>query len=175
MRFTLAATLLVTAASTGAAFTPSLGSTSARWPSQRVGNRCSTTVVVQSTVEVLVEGLSEKVPIEIVMHQEQDELVGSLTEQLFNARLERQLEKLRLKDQTSKQLTKEVGSTYFPFFGIRRQRLSRDVASMEFPIYLISAHVFHDCSLLHLGIAFNFHESFLCCRIWSSSMKIRIF
>lgn len=111
MRLSLAAALLVTVTSTGEAFTLASRSSSGRCQTQRVEEPSTTTL--KSTAEILVEDLSENVvPVEIVTPQE-DELEGSLTDQLFNARLERQLEKLRLKDQTSKQLTKEVGCDIF--------------------------------------------------------------
>lgn len=52
--------------------------------------------------------------------REEEDLEIALTEKLFNARLERQLEKLRLKDQTSRQLSREVCSCYSGFTLFRR-------------------------------------------------------
>mmetsp|Transcript_48519 Transcript_48519/g.52411 ORF Transcript_48519/g.52411 Transcript_48519/m.52411 type:complete len:373 (-) Transcript_48519:436-1554(-) len=66
------------------------------------------TTKIHSSVEVLVEEGQIKSDLEIVaVEEEKEEYVGPLTAELINSRLEQQLEKMRLKDQQSKQLTKE--------------------------------------------------------------------
>ena len=69
---------------------------------------------IYSSAEVLVELQSESAPTEIIAVQdEKEDQVGPVTAELINSRLEKQLAKMRLKDQTSKQLTKEVCYTVF--------------------------------------------------------------
>jgi len=97
MKFTATATLLAIAVSGGAAFAPS---------SLSFQKQASTTKI-HSSVEVLVEApAGESAPVEIVEVEVDTE--GPVTAELINSRLETQLAKLRLKDQTSKQLEKEV-------------------------------------------------------------------
>jgi len=95
MRFSTITILFAIAISGGAAFAPSSLSN-------------TKTTKIYSSVEVLVE--SESAPVEIVVAAEQkqkEDFVGPVTAELINSRLEEELEKMRLKDQTSKQLTKE--------------------------------------------------------------------
>ncbi|MGK3758518.1 MAG: hypothetical protein ACI8RD_010833 [Bacillariaceae sp.] len=102
MRYTTTTTLFAIAISGGAAFAPSSLSTT------------KTATKIYSSVEVLVE--SESAPVEIVVADEQEQkedYVGPVTAELINSRLEEELEKMRLKDQTSKQLTKEVRIYYY--------------------------------------------------------------
>ena len=100
MRFSTTTILFAIAISGGAAFAPSSLSK-------------TKTTKIYSSVEVLVE--SESAPVEIVVADEQkqkEDFVGPVTAELINSRLEEELGKMRLKDQTSKQLTKEVRISY---------------------------------------------------------------
>jgi hypothetical protein len=100
MRYTTTTTLFAIAISSGAAFAPSSFSN-------------TKTTKIYSSVEVLVE--SESAPVEIIVADEQkqkEDYVGPVTAELINSRLEEELEKMRLKDQTSKQLIKEVRISY---------------------------------------------------------------
>jgi len=67
------------------------------------------TTKIHSSVEVLVEApAGESAPVEIVeVEADKEDYEGPITAELINSRLEKQLAKLRLKDQTSKQLEKE--------------------------------------------------------------------
>ena len=72
--------------------------------------RQQTTTQIQSSVEVVVETTTgESAQVEIVeVEADKEDYEGPVTAELINSRLEKQLAKLRLKDQTSKQLEKEV-------------------------------------------------------------------
>jgi len=97
MKFSTSASLFAIAVSGGAAFAPS-NSVS------RHLTTTTTTTKLQSSVEVLVEEASEESPqVEVV----KEEYKGPVTAEYINSQLEKQLAKLRLKDQTSKQLEKE--------------------------------------------------------------------
>jgi len=97
MKFTTTATLFAIAVSGGAAFAPS-------------SSFHKQTTKIHSSVEVLVEApAGESAPVEIVeVEADKEDYEGPITAELINSRLEKQLAKLRLKDQTSKQLEKEV-------------------------------------------------------------------
>lgn len=93
MKFSTSAILLSLAASRADAFAPSRSA------------RMSTHV--HGSVEVMVE--AESAPIEVVeVEGEKEDYKGPVTAEYINGQLEKQLAKLRLKDQTSKQLEKEV-------------------------------------------------------------------
>ncbi len=97
MKFSISATFFAIAVSGGAAFAPSpyLG-------------RISTTQKItklQETVEVTVEAPSIEV---VVVQADKEDYKGPVTAEYINSQLEKQLAKLRIKDQTSKQLEKEV-------------------------------------------------------------------
>ncbi len=97
MKFSTSATLFAIAVSGATAFS-----------SSTAGRRATR---LQESVQVTVQSS----PIEIVEVQEEDN-VGPVTAEYINAQLEKQLAKLRLKDQTSKQLEKEVRNQKIPFF-----------------------------------------------------------
>jgi len=101
MKFSTSATLFAIAISGGAAFAPSQ-------PSFRRPATTSTTAI-HSSVEVVVEAPSEETPqVEVVkVEADKEAYKGPITAEYINSRLEAQLAKLRLKDQTSKQLEKE--------------------------------------------------------------------
>jgi hypothetical protein len=103
MKFSTTATLFAIAVSGGAAFAPS--------PSfRRQATTSSTSTIIHSSVEVIVEAPSEESPqVEVVkVEADKEDYKGPITAEYINSRLEAQLAKLRLKDQTSKQLEKEV-------------------------------------------------------------------
>jgi len=103
MHFISIATSFAVMVDMGASFTPS---SSFQNPHHRV-EITTRTMKIHSSVEVLVEGPIESALEIVAVEEETEEYVGPLTAELINSRLEQQLEKMRLKDQTSKQLTKE--------------------------------------------------------------------
>lgn len=111
MYFISIATSFAIAVDMGAAFAPS---SSFQNHHHRV-EITTRTMKIHSSVEVLVEGPIESALEIVAVEEEKEEYVGPLTAELINSRLEQQLEKMRLKDQTSKQLTKEVRFTIFLF------------------------------------------------------------
>ena len=126
MKFSTSATLFAIAISGGAAFAPSQ-------PSFRRPATTSTTAI-HSSVEVVVEAPSEETPqVEVVkVEADKEAYKGPITAEYINSRLEAQLAKLRLKDQTSKQLEKEVR-----FVSPRPVRtLFRSVYSIDFYLYV---------------------------------------
>jgi len=97
MKFTTSATLFAIAISGGSAFAPSSSV------------RQTSITKIHSSVEVVVEvpaGESSQVEVPEVEADKED-YEGPVTAEYINSRLEKQLAKLRLKDQTSKQLEKE--------------------------------------------------------------------
>mmetsp|Transcript_3014 Transcript_3014/g.8205 ORF Transcript_3014/g.8205 Transcript_3014/m.8205 type:complete len:375 (-) Transcript_3014:1958-3082(-) len=105
MKFSTSAALFAIAVSGGAAFAPS----------NFVARHSTTTTTTTSTtklrdsVEVLVEAASEESPqVEVVkVDGDKEDYEGPVTAEYINSRLEQQLAKLRLKDQTSKELEEE--------------------------------------------------------------------
>ena len=107
MRFSLAVTLVAASVSTGAAFAPA-----SKWGVSKVSvystseaeAALGTSPAVDSAPQEIEEGIREisQAPI--------SREVVSLTADEINARRNAQLEKLRQKDRTSKQLSKEVGN-----------------------------------------------------------------
>lgn len=97
MKFSTSATLFAIAVSGGAAFAPS----------SSIGRISTTkkTTKLHETVEVTVEAPSEEVA---AVQANKEDYKGPVTAEYINSQLEKQLAKLRLKDQTSKQLEKEV-------------------------------------------------------------------
>jgi hypothetical protein len=99
MKFSTSATLFALAVSGGAAFAPSSSV-----------QRADTTKLQQSSAQILVEVPTEDFPqVEIVqVEADKEDYEGPITAEYINSQLEKQLAKMRLKDQTSKQLEKEV-------------------------------------------------------------------
>ena len=110
MKFSTSATLFAIAVSGGAAFAPS------NFASRQ--STTTTTTKLHETVEVLVEAPSEESPqVEVVkIDADKEDYEGPVTAEYINSRLEEQLAKLRLNDQTSKQLEKEVRLFDFVIF-----------------------------------------------------------
>ncbi|KAL3907970.1 MAG: hypothetical protein SGILL_008660 [Bacillariaceae sp.] len=113
MRFSLAVVVLASTVSIGAPFATQPAS-STRWSTLSSPSTATTAdTALYSTMEeqeVLVEAASEQTQVQIVAVAEEEEQVEELKEvtaESINERLEQQLQKMRLKDQTSKQLTKE--------------------------------------------------------------------
>ena len=101
MKFCISAILFVVAVSGAAAFAPSTSSV------------VRSTKLHQGSVEVTVEAEAPQVEVQA----DKEDYKGPVTAEYINAQLEKQLAKLRLKDQTSKQLTKEVSfRILFDFF-----------------------------------------------------------
>lgn len=100
MKFTTSATLFAIAVSGGSAFAPS--------HDFRI-QTATTTTKLRSSVEVVVEAPEEESPqVEVAkLEANKEKYAGPITAEYINSRLEKQLAKLRLKDQTSKQLEKE--------------------------------------------------------------------
>ena len=97
MKFSTTAALFAIAVSGGAAFAPS--------PSFGRISTTQKTTKLQETVEVTVEAPSEEA---VEVQANKEDYKGPVTAEYINSQLEKQLAKLRLKDQTSKQLEKEV-------------------------------------------------------------------
>ena len=100
MKFSTSATLFAIAITGGAAFAP---------PSPSFGRTATASTKVQETVQVSVEAESPQIEI-VEVEADKEDYEGPVTAEYINAQLEKQLAKLRLKDQTSKQLEKEVRS-----------------------------------------------------------------
>jgi hypothetical protein len=122
MRLSLAVTLIVASVSTGAAFAPASASSSSRWGVSMSNMALYSTVEnkpsakASSTAEALLKRIQDAVGGET---EEEETPAGRpeivpLSADEINARLEAQLEKLREKDLTSRQLSKEVG-WFHPF------------------------------------------------------------
>ena len=119
MRFTTSAVFFAAAVSVGTAFTFA--------PSPLTKTLTKTTQLC-SSVEVLVENPSEESEQEETVVANKEDYKGPITAEYINSRLEKQLAKMRLKDQKSKQLEKEVCfislffchsiSEFFPFRSI---------------------------------------------------------
>ncbi|KAG7349202.1 pseudouridine synthase [Nitzschia inconspicua] len=114
MRFALATVVLASAVSEGSSFASRSQVTTKTFGRHSLQHTAGPSIGhkgIYSTMEeqeLLVEAGSPMVGVEIVSVQEdEDEELVEVSAQAINARLERQLEKMRLKDQTSKQLSKE--------------------------------------------------------------------
>jgi tRNA(Phe) wybutosine-synthesizing methylase Tyw3 len=104
MKFSLAAIILVSTASTVASFASRPLSSTHQRVNLSLSPPLTTLCSTMEDQEVLVE--QEALQVEIVSVEEEQQ--AEVTAETLNQRLEQQLEKMRLKDQTSKQLTKEV-------------------------------------------------------------------
>lgn len=123
MRFAFAIFILASAASQGSSFAPTPAATQTPISSSRQTNAAATTFIssrtsqpaLYSTLEEQEVLLEQQQPmgVQVVSVQEEaaeeeEQKVVEVTAEAINARLEKQMEKMRLKDQTSKQLTIEV-------------------------------------------------------------------
>jgi hypothetical protein len=128
MKFSTSATLFAIAVSGGAAFAPSQPSF------RRPATTSTTSTAIHSSVEVVVEAPSEESPqVEVVkVEADKEAYKGPITAEYINSRLEAQLAKLRLKDQTSKQLEKEVRTVTSRLASSRSNFISFGISNIHF-------------------------------------------
>lgn len=134
----IATTLFLTGILKGDAFSPSSVTLSCR-NHQHLGGYDKPTTAIYSAVEVLVEGPSESTPVEIVAVEEEvtenekEDAAGPVSAELIISRLEKQRAKMRLKDEKSLELSKEVRLILVSaYFSLHHQFLQLTYLSFSF-------------------------------------------